>query len=214
MSKRGAMDNSDWELWGMVKKTVRPLKKPLARQVSHQARTEDTISADLAPNLADRNGRQNSHNASQKEKSHMASLATAPAGHKTVTPPSKKKIGAKPSPNLWYLEHGHTPTLDRRTARRFNRGQMPIEGHLDLHGYTQDTAYKALKSFLQASSASGQRCVLVITGKGAGILRQAVPGWLNDAVLRPLLLGFRPANSRDGGDGAIYILLKRQRGKK
>ena len=96
----------------------------------------------------------------------------------------KKKIGTKP--DLWYLENGHIPTLDKRTARRFNRGQIPIEGRLDLHGYAQDTAYQALKSFLQTSRARGQRNVLVITGKGAGILKQAVPSWLNDVAFYAL----------------------------
>ena len=88
---------------------------------------------------------------------------------------------------------------------------------MDLHGMTQDQAHRALNAFIDASSHAGRRCVLVITGKGGrgdgsvGVLREQVPRWLNQAPLRPLVLAFSYATPKDGGEGALYVLLKRKR---
>ena len=115
------------------------------------------------------------------------------------------------------LRHDAQPGLDKRTAARLRRGQLPVEGRIDLHGLTQDEAYRALTAFLAASRDAGRRCVLVITGKGlgpdgsVGVLRATVPRWLNEASNRRHVFAFRQAVPRDGGEGALYILLKRQR---
>ncbi len=116
------------------------------------------------------------------------------------------------------LEHGDTPGIDKRTAARFKRGLMPIEATLDLHGHSRDSAQSALTAFLQAHQAAGRRCVLVITGKGLkgetwspGVLRTAVPGWLNAPPLRAIVLSFAYAQPQHGGSGALYVLLKRNR---
>lgn len=109
------------------------------------------------------------------------------------------------------------PGLDKRTAARLRRGQLPIEARIDLHGLTRDEAHRALEGFLGSAHDAGKRCVLVITGKGLrasgemGVLRDAVPRWLNAPPIRPLILAFRPAPPRDGGAGALYVLLKRKR---
>ena len=95
---------------------------------------------------------------------------------------------------------------------------MPIDAKLDLHGHTQATGRTALAGFLQAHRAAGRRCVLVVTGKGlkddwsVGALRQALPGWLNAPDLRRLILAFCHAQPQHGGSGAVYILLRRERG--
>ncbi len=116
------------------------------------------------------------------------------------------------------LAHGRAPGLDKRTGKRLNKGRMNIDARLDLHGSTQETAKRDLVSFINRSYARGDRCVLVITGKGMrlhsgeiGVLRRAVPQWLNDAPLRSMILGFNHATPRDGGEGALYVLLKRKR---
>lgn len=104
--------------------------------------------------------------------------------------------------------------MDRRTAERFRRGQMAIEARVDLHGQTREAALRQLSRFLRQSSAAGRRCVLVITGKGTGgtgVLRREFPIWLEAADLRPLVLGIAPAQAKDGGSGAFYVLLRRQR---
>ena len=114
------------------------------------------------------------------------------------------------------LSHGDAPGVDRRTADSLRRGRMKIEARLDLHGMTQAEAHRALAAFVDGQQGAGRRCVLVVTGKGAwreggGVLRDAVPRWLNMPALRPKILSFSHARKRDGGDGALYILLRRVR---
>lgn len=121
---------------------------------------------------------------------------------------------------------GRLPGLDKRSALKLQRGQMTIEGRLDLHGMTQSEAYRTLDIFLTRAVKDAKRCVLVITGKGTarqdgadaivpdrsvGILRAVVPGWLGDATNRERVLAHQPAQLKDGGSGALYVLLKRQR---
>lgn len=114
--------------------------------------------------------------------------------------------------------------VDRRTAQRLKRGQIPIEGRLDLHGMTQIQAYDALKSFIPDMYHQGKRCILVITGKGAsknsamsladyepGVLKQKTPDWLKEPHLRQYVLKVQAARQDHGGGGALYVLLRRQR---
>ncbi len=106
--------------------------------------------------------------------------------------------------------------LDRRTAERLRRGKMKIDGRLDLHGLKQDEAHETLVRFLQNGYERGHRCVLVITGKGRsagseGVLKRRVPEWLTMAPLRDVILQTTPARPQDGGEGALYVLLRRRR---
>ena len=120
------------------------------------------------------------------------------------------------------LLHGDTPGLDKNSARRMKRGKMQIDARLDLHGYRQDEAVCILSDFIMNSARSQKRCVLVITGKGlhhekpgdrvAGVLRKNVPIWLNEEPNRSQILSFSHAVPSDGGVGALYVLLKKQRG--
>lgn len=115
------------------------------------------------------------------------------------------------------LRHGQTAGIDKRTAGRFTRGRMSIDGRIDLHGMTQETAHRALCGFLARAYDAGHRCVIVVTGKGmrgegSGVLRRMVPMWLNEPGLRTRILSFSYAQPRDGGEGALYVLLKRRRG--
>lgn len=114
------------------------------------------------------------------------------------------------------LTHGSTADIDKRTAERFKRGEMEIQGRLDLHGLTREAAHGALQGFMRESFERGRRCIIVVTGKGRrsggeGILRSEVPRWLNETQLRPLILSFSYAQPRDGGEGALYVFLRRER---
>jgi DNA-nicking Smr family endonuclease len=114
------------------------------------------------------------------------------------------------------LAPGESPGVDRRTAEKFRRGQLAVEAQLDLHGLTQEEAHRALASFIQQAHGRGLRMVLVITGKGGfgdarGVLREAVPRWLNEGDLRLRVLSCAWAQPRHGGAGALYVLLRRQR---
>lgn len=100
--------------------------------------------------------------------------------------------------------------LDRRSAQRLKRGQMPIEARLDLHGMTQVEAHHALDRFIAQSHAAGRRAVLVITGK-SGVLYGAVPRWLEDSENRARILAASRAQAQHGGAGALYLLLRRKR---
>lgn len=101
--------------------------------------------------------------------------------------------------------------LDRATAERLKRGRLPIEARLDLHGMTQEQAYRALAAYIAEARNAGRRCLLVITGRGSGsgVLRAAVPRWLAEPGLRRHLLAIAPAQPRDGGSGALYVLTRR-----
>ena len=106
--------------------------------------------------------------------------------------------------------------LDKRTATRLRRGQIPIDSRLDLHGLTQAEAKAFLGQALSMAQESGQRCVLVITGKGlrkegGGILKAKLPQWLLEPSIRPLVLANEPARPQHGGGGATYVLLRRSR---
>ena len=91
---------------------------------------------------------------------------------------------------------------------------MALSGRIDLHGLTQGEAHGLLHSFLYRAHANGLRHVLVITGKGSslgsdGILRQAVPHWFATPSFRPLVSAYEFAHQSHGGDGAIYVRLRR-----
>ncbi|MFT6581699.1 MAG: DNA-nicking Smr family endonuclease [Alphaproteobacteria bacterium] len=127
--------------------------------------------------------------------------------HPDRPPPVTVRSKAHPE-----LSHGAAPGVDRRTAMRLHRGQMEIQARLDLHGRTQDDAFRALCSFIDGAHGAGRRSVLIITGKGQGILKNAVPRWLNQPPLRARILSFSYAQQKDGGAGALYVLLRRDRG--
>jgi DNA-nicking Smr family endonuclease len=106
--------------------------------------------------------------------------------------------------------------IDRANAERLKRGLHAIEARLDLHGMTQAEAHRELTDFIGASYQAGRRCVLVITGRGLGpdgpgVLKSAVPRWLEQGALRRRILAIAAAQPRHGGAGALYVLLRRQR---
>ena len=116
-----------------------------------------------------------------------------------------------------FYAHGQAPGLDKRTKMRLRRGQVVIEARLDLHGMTQSQAYDGVYRFLEVARKNGRQTVLVITGKGLrrdghyGVLRGAVPRWLNEPPLRDWIKAFDYAAPRDGGEGALYVLLRRRK---
>jgi len=141
--------------------------------------------------------------------------AKTPKPAMPAAPPAKATASTKPHE----LTHGLSHGIDRRQAERFRKGKLTIEGKIDLHGRTQQDAHDDLLAFLRRAYAAGKRNVLVVTGKGmttskVGILRQAVPRWLNEPAFRSLVLAFDYAEPQHGGEGALYVLLKRVREKR
>lgn len=131
-------------------------------------------------------------------------------------PPRKAEPAAAKPPPLGAIDH--------RTTRRLGRGLRQVEARIDLHGMRQNEAQDALYGFLARAQARGLGLVLVITGKGSvsaregagfmpdrdiGILRQALPRWLALPRFRPLVVGLAPAHRRHGGEGAVYLQIRR-----
>ncbi|WP_375615593.1 MULTISPECIES: Smr/MutS family protein [unclassified Bartonella] len=104
--------------------------------------------------------------------------------------------------------------FDHVAHRKISQGRYPLEARLDLHGYMQEEAYFFLKKFLQSSQQRGLRYVLVITGKGRsvgsdGALYRFVPYWLSTPSFRYYVHAFEQAARQHGGEGALYVWLRR-----
>lgn len=138
----------------------------------------------------------------------QAMLPPPPSGPAAPPPLQAAARGARPPP-------GPSPAnLDRRSFQRLQRGQYPISARLDLHGLTAAEAHALLVTFLQSRHAQGARCVLVITGRGlrsGGTLRGETPRWLAAPPLADIILATAPARLAHGGEGALYVLLRRKR---
>lgn len=139
--------------------------------------------------------------------------AAEPAAPKQVgrprADPSQPPRIIKPEPRLHPIE--------RPVQKKLARGRVSIDGKIDLHGLNQSEAHNLLLDFLARAHQRGLRHVLVVTGKGAshgseGVLKRAVPQWLGKPEFRFLVSGHEPAARGHGGDGAMYIRLRRQRG--
>lgn len=99
-------------------------------------------------------------------------------------------------------------------VRSLRRGMLPIDGRLDLHGLTAAQAQDKLVEFLRAMRARNERCVLVIHGKGergpgSPVLRGEMSAWLSQGKAREHVLAFTTARDDDGGEGAVYVALRR-----
>jgi DNA-nicking Smr family endonuclease len=121
--------------------------------------------------------------------------------------------------------------FDRRTAQKLTRGNVEIDGRIDLHGASVEAARGHLLHFLASRRHRGDRTVLVITGKGdspfarhtlhgsqhfhsperMGRLRRHVPEWFHEPEFRAHVSGFQPAHPKHGGGGAFYVKLRRIR---
>jgi DNA-nicking Smr family endonuclease len=119
--------------------------------------------------------------------------------------------------------------VDGRTAERLRKGAIEPDATIDLHGFTEQAAHRALAAFLPGAAASGARLILVITGKGLkppapdepfdleldrrtrGVLRAMVPRWLREPALVRFVADVRAAHRRHGGAGALYVYLRKDR---
>lgn len=113
--------------------------------------------------------------------------------------------------------YGYVRGLDIKTFQRLKSGSLSVAAHLDLHGMTLDQAQENLLFFVRESYLQGYRCVLVVTGRGRNspggqsILRSETATWLTKDPLRRVVLAFCTAQPKDGGAGAIYVLLRKQK---
>ena len=117
----------------------------------------------------------------------------------------------KPAPRP--ARHAPDP-LEPRRLRRLTRERDPIEARIDLHGFGVWEAEDRLKAFILRSHDQGLRAVLVVTGKGyggEGQIRRHASEWLAARDLRHAVAGVSQAGRRHGGEGALYVALKKRR---
>jgi DNA-nicking Smr family endonuclease len=149
-------------------------------------------------------------------RSAAAALGVAPDQATHETPPSQS-VAKEPS-------HAKQPPalaqFDRRLRQRVARGHIAIDARLDLHGMTQKQAHAALLHFLTQAQAQDAKLALVVTGKGIGgaagsasergVLRRQVPLWLSLPEFRRFIVSFEQAHGSHGGEGALYLRLRRR----
>jgi len=129
------------------------------------------------------------------------SAAASPPSAASALPPPPK-----PAPR---------PTdIDSRTFAKIKRGRLDVDAKLDLHGMRQAEAQRSLTAFLRRCQANGARIAIIVTGKGltrdeGGVLRRVVPMWLEAPNLRDVVVGFGEAARHHGGEGALYVRIRR-----
>ncbi|HTQ26152.1 MAG TPA: Smr/MutS family protein [Candidatus Binataceae bacterium] len=107
--------------------------------------------------------------------------------------------------------------LDPRLLIQLRRGEFAVQAHIDLHGMIQADAKPALEAFILDSVRKGLRSVLVVHGRGlrspggTPVLKHASAQWLSHGHMGGYVLAFATARPSDGGAGAMYVLLRRDR---
>lgn len=115
-----------------------------------------------------------------------------------------------------YVE-GMRVGLDPRLVTRLRRGEFSVQAHIDLHGLYQADAKEKLTQFIVESVQKGLRAVLVVHGRGLrspggqAVLKHAAAQWLSHGVMGGYVLAFTTAQAYDGGAGAMWVLLRRER---
>lgn len=188
MSRRRQVSDEEQALWQAITRSVVPLKRRRKPAVPLKAPVEPK----------------------QKPPSRLPTPASLRAV--AVAPKPAPKPASKPTPK----EPALAP-IDRRSKQKLARGKQAIDARIDLHGRTQDEAHVVLLRFLHRAQSNGAKTVLVITGKGGrsdsgrGVLKRQVPMWLALPEFRALVVGFADAAIGHGGEGALYVKVRRAR---
>lgn len=192
-SGRGRRRLSDEEavLWHRVGKTVTPLRdRPLSLPPMSQEEAEREFVAAMQEG---------------KPKPRTKSVSDGDIKSPIVHHPRPPAPKRQPKPE---------PVIDRPTTKKIAKGRIAIDASVDLHAMTQDQAHDRLYVFLADQRARGARHVLVVTGKGRslgseGVLKRMVPVWLSSPRFSELVSGYASASRHHGGEGAIYVRLRR-----
>lgn len=124
--------------------------------------------------------------------------------------------------DLYYTDEyveGAVQGLPYQVLRKLRRGEFSYQDYLDLHGYTKKEAQTRVITFLERAYMRGDRCVLIIPGRGLNsaekkpVLKEGLIRWLTQYPLKNIVLAFSSARACDGGLGAFYVLLKRVKKK-
>jgi DNA-nicking Smr family endonuclease len=183
--RRRALSEEEHALWESVAKQIKPLRRK-PRAAKAQGALPEAETDAVKPVASPRSP-------------SPAQMARASKPDMPSTPPPLAPLG-------------------RRERSQLSRGRKQIDARLDLHGMTQTRAHRALLGFLQRAHGEGLTFVLVITGKGKmgveserGVLRRQVPQWLGLPEFRSLVVGFEEAHLGHGGEGALYVRIRRSR---
>ena len=183
MSRRSDLSPEDRRIWARVAGSVTPSKPKKASRIAIGAVEPDPPAAPHPTKPP-------------KPKRAMAMSAAPP-------PPSPQPQRTRVLPE----------ELEPRRQRRLSRERDPIEAKIDLHGYGRFQAQDALTGFLLGAQARGYRAVLVVTGQGrrggTGVIRASAHEWLQAPAVRSVVSGFAPAARHHGGDGALYVTIRR-----
>ena len=213
--RRKLLSDDDRALWDLVASRLEPARgKSRVRDVEPDTDVLDALAAEIGA-LREKSpgGAGKRDDAPARAKHATTPPLPSPAARNRAPPPPKPQLG----PQLVKLE--------RRKARRIARGSDDIEARLDLHGMTQDDAHATLVGFVRRCHVNGMRQVLVITGKGGtgrshhaddeviprsrGVLKRNVPRWLGGAEIGSMVVSYTTAHVRHGGEGALYVQLRR-----
>lgn len=191
--KGRGLSPEDRALWQQVVSSVKPLSRniPVAR-----------IDKRIEPTLADLPASGNRPSVVRKQ-DHVARSTMAMPYYPPV-----------PAPGIDSERLKSGSGLDDKTIRKLKKGRLEIDATIDLHGMAQGQAHRILLDFIDKFQRHGARIVLVITGKGRGgegILRRAVPRWLGEQPFRDSVAGWRWSHVSHGGDGALYVRLKKSK---
>jgi DNA-nicking Smr family endonuclease len=184
--RRRELSEEEHALWRGVARSVRPLRKS-ARRVAEEPQPAAAVPARPVP------------------KGRVLTTVAPQRAAPPSAPPAPPPLAA----------------FARREKRELARGRAAIDARIDLHGMTQAQAHAALVRFLRGAQHDGAKFALVVTGKGSraadgaserGVLRRQVPLWLQLPELRDIVVGFEEAHVGHGGEGALYVRLRRARG--
>lgn len=183
MSRRRELTDEEATLWTGVARSVKPLRPAKTKMKSAKAAVASSLPA-------------------AEMKPQRSPAVSRPTALRTKKPPP-------------------LASFDKREKKRVARGHDTIDARIDLHGMTQSEAHGALIRFMRRAQANGARIALVVTGKGSGtshdgerergVLRRQVPLWLALPEFRSFIVGFDEAHVAHGGEGALYVRLRRMR---
>ncbi len=140
--------------------------------------------------------------------------------------PVPRRAGRRRAPDPAHAADGDDEALDDDAFRgdvppkeftALRMGRTPPTQRIDLHGFDRVGAQRTLQKAFGVATAARHRCVLVIHGRGRSTatgeatLKSALPRWLRTPPLDAWVRGFAPAQPRDGGEGATYVLLRAKR---
>lgn len=110
------------------------------------------------------------------------------------------------------IDKNLTLGIDRKSDKKLTSGKYKIDFTLDLHGETLETAHDKVKRIFELSEINNYRCLLIITGKGlhsnSKTIKSSIIEWFKESYFSDRIIKYTDANIKDGGSGAIYVLLR------